>query len=151
MKHSVLRIAAWLGSAGLGLGLAGCGPSRDMTHARAFPQGTARVGSVDAQALIYDRSIEITNTTERDFGAGTVWLNRWYSQPIEGLGVGERVRLPLRDFRDRYGERIREGGFFATEAPERVVVAELEVAREDGRGEEMVGLIVVTRRTGRER
>src|SRR5690606_1811967 len=66
-----------------------------------------------------------------------MWLNAWYSREIDGLGVGETLRLPLREFKDQYGDSFRGGGFFAPELPERLALAELQI------GERMMGVVVV--------
>ena len=46
--------------------------------------------------------------------------------PIDGLAVGQTLRLPLGTFRNEFSEAFRGGGFFAPERPERLVLAELE-------------------------
>lgn len=90
------------------------------------------------------RSITLTNTTARNFGPSTLWLNRWFSRDIEGFAIGETLTLSLADFTDEYGDAFKGGGFFATTAPERIVLAELETEYGDDRV--LLPLIVVGQR-----
>jgi len=136
----------------LTLTLTACAPGRDLRGVRAFPEHAASANTIDVQAFVFDRTLRITNTTAQTLGPGRLWLNRWYSRDFPALAVGQRVDLPLRSFRDRYGEAIREGGFFATETPERVILAELAVPVSEAAGEgslRLVPLVVVSRRDDR--
>lgn len=81
--------------------------------------------------------IKLTNTSARAFGPSTIWLNSRYSREIEEFAVGQSLTLPLGEFTDEFGQHFRGGGFFATENPDPMVMAEIEA---DG---EMIGLIVV--------
>jgi hypothetical protein len=123
--------------------LAGCasGPTA-VEYARPYPKDTPREQPLDIQVFRSTRAIELTNTTAHAFGPSTLWLNTRYSRPIEGLAVGQTLRMPLSEFRDRFSDAFRGGGFFAAYKPERLVVAELETAP---RGQEPVlyRLIVV--------
>jgi hypothetical protein len=125
-------------SLGLWLILTGCsgGPSPIMPGA-VYPAGLARGATLDIQVIRRETAIELTNTTARKFGASRLWLNGRFSRAIEGLGVGQTIELPLSSFRDEFSEAFRGGGFFATEKPDRLVLAELES------GGELMGLIVV--------
>jgi len=49
--------------------------------------------------------------------------------------------IPLVEFRNEFSEAFRGGGFFATEAPERLVMAQLETEI-DGKPQ-LLGMIVV--------
>jgi hypothetical protein len=102
-----------------------------------YPEKIERGPTLDIQVFRRETTLEFTNTTATPIPASRLWLNAWYSRQFEGLGVGQTVRLPLREFKDRYGESFRGGGFFATELPERLALAELES------GGKMVGMVVV--------
>jgi hypothetical protein len=66
-----------------------------------------------------------------------MWVNQWFSRPFPGLAVGQTIEIPLAEFKDKYGETFRAGGFFAVNRPTRVVLAQLELENE------MLGLVVV--------
>jgi hypothetical protein len=96
-----------------------------------------REETLDIQVFRRTQTIELTNTTARRFGPGTLWLNARFARAIDGLDVGQTLVLPLAGFRDEFSDSFRSGGFFATEKPYRLVLAELET---EGR---MRGLVVV--------
>lgn len=122
------------------VGCAG-GPERD--YAQTYPS-QKRIGpTLDIQVLRGQGEITMTNASGRAFGPVNMWLNQWYVLPIDGLEVGETKTIRLDRFIDEHGERFRVGGFFATKAPERLVLAQFETE------EEMVGLIVVRPREER--
>jgi hypothetical protein len=95
---------------------------------------------LDVQVIRRGPTIGITNTTARAFGPCRLWLNGRYALDLDdGLPVGATRKLKLSDFKDEFSESFRGGGFFATEDPDRLALAELET------GGEMLGLIVVSR------
>ncbi|KAA0216002.1 MAG: hypothetical protein DYG94_09930 [Leptolyngbya sp. PLA3] len=102
-----------------------------------YPRTLENAGALPIQVIRRVTHIDIANTAARGFGASTVWLNGRFSHPIEGIDVGQTLRLDLREFRDEFGESFRAGGFFATRNPEALVLCDLET---DGR---MYGLVVV--------
>ena len=93
---------------------------------RPYPATIEPAGQLDVQVARDGPVITLTNTTARSFGPSTLWINRRYSRPVPGFGVGQTLTLPLEQFRDEYGDPFRGGGFFATEQPDRIVMAELE-------------------------
>lgn len=111
-------------------------------YARAYPGGGASPETINVQVFRHTKTIEFTNTTARAFGPSTLWLNARFSRPIEGLAVGETIELPFSEFVDEYSEPFRGGGFFATEAPDRLVLTQLETTRADGE-RAVYGLVVV--------
>lgn len=120
----------------LGATLSSCGvPAR--VPGEVYPSMKDRRGALDIQARLEGRRLSFVNTTPRTLPAGRVWLNAWYSAPVGETPVGAAVEIPLSAFRDEHGESIRGGGFFASEAPERITLVERE--SEDG----VYGLIVV--------
>lgn len=111
-------------------------------YARPYPTDIPQRETLNIQVFRSTFHVEFTNTTARVFGPSTLWLNARFSRPIDGLAVGQTLRLPLKDFRDEYSEAFRAGGFFATEPPERLVLAQLETKKADDNGA-LLGLIVV--------
>lgn len=126
-----------LAAAALGLWACGGGPSES---AREFPLEKPRGAQLGIQVIRSETHITLTNTTAQSFGPSTLWVNRWYSRPIDGLAVGETLHLGLSSFRDNASERFSAGGFWATQQPTRLVSADLET---DG---ELFGLVVIADR-----
>jgi len=108
---------------------------------RPYPATIQPAEQLDVQVARDGPVITLTNTTARSFGPSTLWINRRYSRPVGGLDIGQTVTLPLKQFRDEYGDPFRGGGFFATEQPDRVVMAELETVAESQTV--IYGLVVV--------
>ena len=128
--------------------LAGCssGPAEILEGPR-YPADLPRAETLDVQVFKEEQSVRMTNTSARAFGPSTIWLNERYGRPIDGWAVGEPLDLRLDEFRDHYSEPFRPGGFFASEKPMVLVLAQVETEGAEGR--EMVGLVVVE--TGRPR
>lgn len=89
--------------------------------------------------------IRLSNTTATPFGRSRLWLNRRFSMAIESWAIGQTLDLPLSDFRDEFGERFRAGGFFAAEAPDTIVQAQIQTPLEPTSDAALLGLIVVPR------
>jgi hypothetical protein len=102
-----------------------------------YPTKIERGPTLNIQVFRRATQLEFTNTTANSIPASRLWLNAWFSKEIEPLGVGQSVIIPLREFKDRYGESFRGGGFFATEIPERLALAEIQT---EGK---MTALVVV--------
>lgn len=122
--------------------LTGCRSGPDIvSYARPYPEPPIRGRMLDIQVFRAEQVIELTNTTAHAFGPSTLWLNAQFSRPIDGLAVGQTLKLSLAEFRNEYSERFRGGGFFATEKPERLVLAELETTINNQ--QKLLGLAVV--------
>lgn len=121
---------------------AACRSTPRITSGRAYPRQVARGPTLDIQVFRRTTLIELTNTTARPFGQSTLWLNARFCCAIRGLAVGEHAVYRLADFTDEFGEPYRAGGFFATENPDRLVLAEIETTQED-RTPIMISLVVV--------
>lgn len=129
MKRTIL-IAAFLA--------AGCSSApKQIVEGTKYPSAAKHGPSIDIQVFRRETEIEFTNTTARAFGPSTLWLNARFSHPIGGLAVGQSMKIPLRQFKDEYGDAFRGGGFFATERPERLGLAEIQT------GNDVLGLVVV--------
>jgi len=98
--------------------------------------------TLDVQVFRTAKHVEMTNTTAMTIGACRVWLNGRYSHSIDGFAAGQSVKLPLKGFVDEHGDVFRGGGFFATEIPEKLVLAQIETVGEGG-GSVLLGLVVV--------
>lgn len=118
--------------------LPGCfgGGSSEITEGPAYPFIT-QTETLDIQVFRDSTTLSFTNTSARVFPAARLWLNREFHRDIDGLAIGQTLTLALATFVDQYGTPFRSGGFFATEAPDKVVLAQLEL---DGK---MLGLITV--------
>jgi hypothetical protein len=130
----VFGLSVWLGGTGCAEGLRarpGVGAS--------YPSGMDRSETLNVQVFLRGDSqyVEFTNTTARSFGPSRLWVNRWFSTALDGLAIGETVRIPVGELRDEHGSAFKGGGFFAIEAPDDLLLAELESA------ERLYGLIVV--------
>ena len=108
-----------------------------------YPGNLRQSVVLNVQVVRDDTNITMTNTTARSIGKARMWVNGWYSYDIDGFGVGQTLTLNLYDFKDPYGTAFRAGGFFATERPDRLVLAQLEPLEIEPR--ELLGLVVVGR------
>lgn len=111
--------------------------NRSVNYARVYPAVVEKGPTLDVQVVRGETSLTLTNTTAKVFGPCTLWINAYYSKPLDGLAVGQSIRVPLSDLRNEHSEAFRGGGFFATKKPERMVLAQLE---HDGT---LYGLVVV--------
>ncbi len=122
--------------------LTACQAQGPVDYARPYPGRLAQKGNVNIQVVRQTTTIELTNTTARAFGPSTIWLNARYSRPIPELKVGQTLTLSMKEFRDEHGDAFRHGGFFAAEAPDRLVLAQIETTDAEGQPE-LIGLVVV--------
>jgi len=112
-----------------------------VAYARTFPPALKQSETLNIQVFRRETRIELTNTSARTFSDFTLWLNRRFSRPIKSFAVGQTLDLPLSEFRDEYSEKFRGGGFFAAEAPERLVQAQIETKDAEGKVV-LLGLVV---------
>lgn len=117
--------------------LASCGGPSKVDYARPFPADAKQSSTVNVQVLRMETEITLTNTSAQEFPAGTLWINRQYSMPIDALPIGKSLTMPLTSFRNEFSEPFRAGGFFATEKPDRLAQVQLETS------EGFVGFVVV--------
>jgi hypothetical protein len=146
MKNSPSTRArlACVGLAALGV-LCGCAAERPIVELEPYPESVPQGATLDIQVVRHPTHVELTNTTARTLGPSTIWVNRWHSTRIEGLVPGQNLKIPLKEFVDRYGESFRGGGFWATERPDRLGVVEIQTTGPDGE-QSMLGLVVVGER-----
>ncbi len=108
-----------------GIGRAGCASRSAGTYA-VYPVEPVRGRTLDVQVFREGRYLELTNTTTGPLENTRLWINARFSIALDPIGVGERRVVPLAALRDRHGEAFRAGGFWATERPDPVVLAEIE-------------------------
>lgn len=114
----------------------GCSGPGKVDYARPYP-AKVQSGSIDVQLRRDETTVSLTNTSANAFPESTLWLNAQFCRPMPALGVGETVSFDLTTFRNEYHEAFRAGGFFATERPDTIVLAQIELENE------LVGLAVV--------
>lgn len=124
MTHARTRIVL---AALVAVALAGCrsGPA-PVNYVRPYPTTLTQGPGLDIQVIRGETTLTLTNATAKVFGPSTIWINSYYSRPIEGMAIGQSFTFRLTEFRNEHGEPFRGGGFFATKKPERMVLAELE-------------------------
>ncbi|MGD9790202.1 MAG: hypothetical protein AB7Q00_01910 [Phycisphaerales bacterium] len=129
----------------LALGLAACAstiPPKEQW--RRFPDVLAQTTTADIQVVRDSTVISLTNTTASPLAPATLWLNRRFARHIPEFAVGQSLTLELDSFVDENGERFRAGGFFASEAPEKLVQAQLELPPSaSSQQPQLVGLVVI--------
>jgi hypothetical protein len=108
----------------------------------AYPQELHTAETIDMQVFRDGESIEIVNATPRSFQDINVWINQRFTQPVDDLPAGGRVRLSIWDFWDLRGERMIGGGFFATDDPTPVILVEIQTSDT----EPLLGLITIPSR-----
>lgn len=108
-----------------------------------YPSEATQARTLDVQVFREGRTMRFTNTTARDIPPGRIWINQWFSRPIERpVAVGETLELDLSQFRDEFGERFRAGGFWATEEPDVLALVQYEM-RGEGDEPQLWGMVVV--------
>jgi hypothetical protein len=117
-------------------GMGGCAGDARIGDGPQYPT-VDQSGVVDVQVRRNTTQITLTNTTPTTLGPGRLWLNQWFSREIGAIESGATVTFELSDFKDRYDDAFRAGGFFATQVPAKLVLAQIE---RDG---VLTGLVVV--------
>ncbi len=139
---TTLRVLGTAAAIALSAQIAGCRTWSEVDYAKEFPTNARILETINVQVVRDGTSITLTNTTASAIPPSTLWLNKWFSRPVDRIEVGETLRFNLRDFRDLYSEPFRAGGFWATDQGDPLVTAHIDW------GDGLVGLIVVNRRGG---
>ncbi|MEM7622683.1 MAG: hypothetical protein AAF235_05715 [Planctomycetota bacterium] len=105
--------------------------------ARDYPLAATQAETLNVQVFRKGTNIQLTNTSSTSLEAGTLWLNQWWFREVPALLPGASLRLPLKQFVDKYGDPFRAGGFFATRDPDILVLAQWQTEGQ------LLGLIVV--------
>lgn len=117
--------------------LAGCRAGSKIDAARGYPIEKTQSKALDVQVIRDETKISLVNTTAEPLPAGTLWVNGQFSHDFSGLAPGAKTSMSLKEFRNEYGEAFRAGGFFATQRPSDLVMAQLETEST------LLGLVVV--------
>jgi hypothetical protein len=133
-RHAATALTALLLLATAGGGCAG--KQRDIVNGPAYPSAQQQ-SVVDMQVLRHGTTATLTNTTATTFTGARLWANQWYSRPLPSLKPGETITMELAEFKDRYGNGFRAGGFWAVDNPEKLVLMQIE------QGDKLTGLVVI--------
>ena len=106
---------------------------------RPYPHELHEPDSIDIQVFRKGATIELVNATARSFGNFDLWINQRYVRRVEAMGAGQTIHLSLWDFYDVLGDRFSAGGFWRTEPPMPLAMAEIQEAED----EPLIGLLVV--------
>lgn len=120
----------------------GCASYQPAPFSQPFPESAKQSETLDIQVIRDGTTISFTNTTARTLPATIMWLNRRFCRPVDALEVGETRTLALSGFKDEFGQPFRAGGFFASEAPDKLVQAQLESVDAQG-AKTLLGLVVI--------
>ena len=104
----------------------GCTSTKEIANGRPYPNYLRQDRTLDIQVFMLPTELTFTNTTATRFGPSTLWLNMWFSREIPSIEPGQTLTFKLKDFRDQYGDPFKPGGFWATETPDKLVLAQLE-------------------------
>jgi len=91
------------------------------------------------QVVRNQEHIKIVNSTASDFNSPILWINQQYTQQIPSMPAGSTVRVNLWNCYDSLGDQFNAGGFWRTDEPTQLVIAELQL----GETQPLVGLLVI--------
>ena len=95
--------------------------------------------SVSIQVTRDGDTIEIVNSTATDYRSGLLWINQRFSTRIPPLMAGSTLEVSLWSLRDSHGQQLNAGGFWRTDRPTPLVIAELQTDEDSP----LVGLVVI--------
>ena len=121
--------------------LSGCQtPPPDITKATtSYPLALHTANAIPIQVVRDQEFITIVNSTATDFNNAVLWINQQYTQPLPPMPAGSTIRINLWHCYDALGEQFNAGGFWRTDEPTQLVMAELQ----SGEFQPLVGLIVI--------
>ena len=105
----------------------------------AYPMELHSATSVPIQVMRHEEILEIVNSTATDYNNAVLWINQRFSAPLQPLLAGSTIQFNLWNLYDPYGEQLNAGGFWRTDRPTSVVIAELQTSE----NAPLVGLVVV--------
>lgn len=141
-RRATLKVLGACAATALVAPVSGCRTWGEVDYAKEFPANARILETINVQVVREGTTLTLTNTTASAIPPSTLWLNKWFSRPVDRIEVGQTVRFNLRDFRDLYSEPFRAGGFWATDQGDPLVSAHIDW------GDGLVGLVVVNRRGG---
>jgi hypothetical protein len=134
LKHCILLLLAVLACSG-------CNRANfDPAYAsRPYPFQLHTTDALAVQVFRDGKYLEIVNSTDKSWGASTIWVNQQYAYELPGLVAGQRVTFNLVDSRNDLGESFNAGGPFRTREPTPVRLVEIQ----PGEGQPLVGFIAI--------
>jgi hypothetical protein len=113
---------------GIAVLFAGCRstPPSATTDGPRYPAHLVQNEVLDVQVFREGTRMRLTNTSTRRIGRSMVWVNRRFGREIGGLDIAQTLEMDLREFVDEYGQPFRAGGFFAPEAPQPLVLVQVQ-------------------------
>ena len=106
---------------------------------RPYPFELHTTDTLPIQVFRDGTSVEIVNSTDRGWGASTIWINQQFAHELDELRAGQRVTLDLFEFRNDLGERFNAGGLLRTRQPTPVRLVELQ----PGEGQPLIGFVAI--------
>jgi len=121
--------------------MVGCqSPPPDVSKATmSYPHQLHSTGTEPIQVIRDQEHITIVNSTARSFGSSNLWINQQYTQPLPPIPAGSTLRVNLWDCYDDLGDQFNAGGFWRTDEPTQLVLAQLQLGDE----QPLVGLLVI--------
>ncbi len=121
--------------------LAGCqAPPPDISKATGrYPFDLHTTNSVSIQVIRDQEYIKIVNSTANDFTESMLWVNQQYTQSLPPMPAGSTISVNLWNCYDSLGDQFNAGGFWRTDEPTSLVIAELQ----QGESQPLVGLLVI--------
>jgi len=121
--------------------MVGCqSPPPDVSKATmSYPHQLHSTGTEPIQVIRDQEHITIVNSTAHSFGSSNLWINQQYTQPLPPIPAGSTLRVNLWDCYDDLGDQFNAGGFWRTDEPTQLVLAQLQLGDE----QPLVGLLVI--------
>lgn len=121
--------------------LIGCqAPLPDISKATSrYPFDLHTATSLQIQVMRDEEFLIIVNSTANEFDHTNLWINQQYTQPIPPIPAGATLRVNLWDCYDLLGDQFNAGGFWRTDEPTALVIAELQLSE----SQPLVGLLVI--------
>jgi hypothetical protein len=115
-------------------------PGPDISKATGrYPLDLHTSNSISIQVIRDQEYVKIVNSTAYDFTESMLWVNQQYTQPLPPMLAGSTIRVNLWDCFDSLGDQFNAGGFWRTDEPTKLVIAELQQSD----FQPLVGLIVI--------
>jgi hypothetical protein len=121
--------------------LVGCqAPPPNISNATdRYPFNLHTINSLSIQVVRDQEFVKIVNSTANDFSNSMLWVNQQYTQPLPSMPAGSTIRVNLWDCYDTLGDQFNAGGFWRTDEPTKLVIAELQQSDT----QPLVGLLVI--------
>ena len=118
-------------------------PVPDISNATGqYPIDLHTTNSISIQVIRDQEYVKIVNSTAYDFMESILWVNQQYTQPLPPMPSGSTIRVNLWGCFDSLGDQFNAGGFWRTDEPTKLVIAELQQSD----SQPLVGLLVIGER-----